>query len=124
MADEHDRPVLGAELAHLLERLALEARVADRQRLVDQQDVRVHVHGDREPEPPVHARRVRVHRHVHEVLELGELHDLVVLLLEVIARDAGGQAAEDHVLAAAEVAVEAHAEREQRANAAVDLDPP
>ena len=32
----------------LLERLAAEARVADRQRLVDQQDVRVHVHGDRE----------------------------------------------------------------------------
>src|SRR4051812_3454133 len=82
VADQQDGAVLPAQLAHLLERLALEARVADRQRFVDQEDVRVHVDRHREREPPVHARRVRLHRHVHELLELGELDDLVVLLLE------------------------------------------
>jgi hypothetical protein len=55
VADEQDRAVLVAELAQPPERLAAEARVADRQRLVHDQDVRVHGHGDREREPPVHA---------------------------------------------------------------------
>ena len=40
------------------------------------------------------------------------------------AREAGGQAAEHHVLAPGQLAVEADAERQQRAHAAVDLDPP
>ena len=73
-------------------------------------------------EPAVHAGRVGPHRHVHEVLELGEVDDLVVLLGQLGAREARGEAAEHHVLAAGELAVEADAEREQRADAAVDLD--
>ena len=74
-------------------------RVADRQRLVDQEDVRLHHHGDREREPPVHAGRVGPHRHVHEVLELGEVDDLVVLLRQLRALEPRGEAAEHDVLA-------------------------
>jgi hypothetical protein len=82
----------------------------------------VHGHGDREREAAVHAGRIGPHRHVHEVLELCEVDDLVVALGQLRASEAGREAAEDHVLAAGELAVEADAEREQRAHAPLDLD--
>ena len=64
---------------------------------------------DGECEPPVHAGRVGAHRQVHELAQLREVHDLVVLLLELLLVKPGGQAAEDHVLAPAQLAVEADA---------------
>ena len=39
------------DLAHLPERLALERRVADGEDLVDEQDLRLEMRGDREREP-------------------------------------------------------------------------
>ena len=122
VAHDQDRPRLGAELAHLPERLAPEARVADRQRLVDQEDVGLHVDGDREREPAVHPGRVRAHRHVHELAKLGELRDLLVLRGHLLAGQTGRQAAEDDVVPTGEPSVEADAEREQRAHAPVHLD--
>ena len=115
---------LGAKLAHPVERLPLEARVADGERFVDEQYVRVHVDRDREGESAVHARRVRSHRQVDEVADFGELGDGVVLLGDLGAREAGGETAQHDVLPAGEVLVEAHAEREERAHRAAYLDSP
>ena len=70
------RPSRG-DLAHLAEALALERRVADREHLVDEQDLRLEVGGDGEGEPHVHAARVALDRGVEELLDLGELDDLV-----------------------------------------------
>ena len=77
--DEHDRATVLAEVGDLLSALALEVLVADREHLVDDEDVRVDVDGDGEAEPHVHARRVVLHRRVDEALEPGELDDLVEL---------------------------------------------
>ena len=96
--------------------------VADREDLVEQQDVGLEVRRDREAEPHVHPRRVRAHRQVDEVLELGERDDLVQLLAHVRAREAVDRAVQEDVLAAGEVGVEAGAELEQRADAAADVD--
>ena len=68
------------ELGELVEALVREALVADGEHLVDEQHVGIDVDRDGEPEPHVHAGRVRLHRRVDEVLELGELDDLVEAL--------------------------------------------
>ena len=52
-------------------------RVADREHLVDEQDVGLEVGGDGEAEAHLHAARVELHLAVDGVLELGELDDLV-----------------------------------------------
>ena len=65
------------ELEDLAEALALERLVADGEHLVEQQDVGVDVHRDREAKPHVHARGVGANRQVDEALELGEGDDLV-----------------------------------------------
>ena len=114
VGDEHDRAALALELAHPFEALALERLVADRQHLVDQQQLGLDVHRDREAEPHVHARRVVLHLRVDELLELGERDDLVEAALEVAPRHAEDRAVEEDVLAAGQILLESRAQLEQR----------
>ncbi len=55
VADEHDRAAVATELVDLLGAATLEALVADRQHLVDQQHVGFDVRGNGEAEPDEHA---------------------------------------------------------------------
>ena len=77
MGDQKDRLAAAPELGELVEALVGEALVADGQHLVHQQDIGIDVDRDREAEAHVHAGRVGLDRRVDEVLELGELDDLV-----------------------------------------------
>ena len=70
-----------AEVLHPPEAALLELGVADREHLVDEQDLRLEVRGDGEREPHVHAARVALDRRVDELLDAGELDDLVELPL-------------------------------------------
>ena len=111
-----------AELEHAVDAARLEALVADRQHLVDQQHVRVDVHGDREAEAGEHAARVRLDGVVGEALELGEGDDVVDPLGQIAARDAVDRAAQVDVLDRGVLGVEAGSDLEQRRDAAVDRD--
>src|SRR4029079_5434248 len=90
--------------------------------LVDQQDVGVDVNGDGEAEAHVHARRVRFHRRVDELAELGEVDDLVEALLNLPLGQAEHDAVDEHVLAAGDLGVEAGAELDERRNSPGDAD--
>ena len=59
--------------AHVGGAFALEGHVADREDLVDQQDVGVHVRGDRVRETRLHPGAIGLHRRVDEVAELREI---------------------------------------------------
>ena len=121
--DEEDRAALVLEGRDDAEALALEVLVADREDLVEQQHVGLQERGDREAEPHRHPARVRAHGPVDRVLDLGERDDLVEALADLGAAQALDRAVQVDVLAAAEVRVEAGAELEQRADAAVDAAP-
>ena len=84
---EQDRATLALELLDALEALALERLVTDREHLVDEQDLRLDVHRDREAEPGGHARRVVLHLVVDELLDLGERDDVVEDLVDLLARE-------------------------------------
>ena len=90
VADEQHRAPRARDLAHLAEALALERRVADREHLVDDQDLRLEVRGDGEREPQLHAARVALDGRVDEPLDLGELDDLVELALDLRAASCRG----------------------------------
>ena len=93
------RPRFG-RLLHLAQALALKLGVADRQHLVDDQDLRLQVRGHRERQPHVHAARVALDRRVDEPLDPGELDDLVELRLDLAPAHAEDRAVEEDVLAA------------------------
>ncbi len=122
VADEHDRAAVLAELLDLLHAATLERLVADREDLVDEQDLGFDVGGDGEPEPDGHARRVVLHRRVDELLEPGERHDVVEASGDLLARHPEDRAVQVDVLDAGQLGVEAGAELEQGGEAPVRRD--
>ena len=91
--------------------------------LVDEQDVGVDVHRDREPEPHVHARRVVPHLHVDELLELGERRRSRRTPASISRlRQPEDRRVHEDVLAAGQLGVEAGAELEQRGHPAARAD--
>ena len=83
VGDEQDGLAAAPELRELVEALVREALVADGEHLVDQQHVGIDVNRHGEAQPHVHARRVGLDRRIDEVLELGELDDLVEPLADL-----------------------------------------
>ena len=115
--DEEDRAAPLLEGGDHAEALPLEALVADREDLVEEQHVRLEERGDREPEPHRHAGRVRADGAVDRVLELGEGDDLVEALADPRAGEPLEHPVQLDVLPAREVGMEAGAELEERPDA-------
>ena len=111
--------LLDAPQAAMGERL-----VAHGQHLVDQQHVRVGVDGDGEAQAHVHAGGVVLHRLLHEVPQAGELHDVGVAALDLLAGEPQHGAVDEDVLASRDLGVEAGAELDERRHPAGDDDPP
>ena len=65
---------------------------------------------------------IGLHRRVDEVLELGELDDLVEAPRDLLLRQAEHDAVDEDVLAPGDSGMEAGAELDQRGDAAVDRD--
>jgi hypothetical protein len=122
--DQHKRGPRLHLLADPRQALPLERLVPHGEDLVDQQHVRVQVGDDRKAQPQVHAGRIRLHRHVDEVTELGELDDAIDTLLDLLAGEAVQRAVQVDVLAARELRAEAGAQLEQRHHAPAALGPP
>ena len=95
------------ELVHPRHASILEHRVADRERLVDDEDLRLEVRSDREAESQLHPRRVVLDLCVDRLLELRERHDVVEAATDLPARDAEDAPVEPDVLAAGELEVHA-----------------
>jgi hypothetical protein len=110
------------EFLHPRVALHLEPLVADRQRLVHEQDVRLDVGRDREGEPRRHARRVGPNGRVDELLQLRPLDDSWSPAPHFGAREAEQRALEHDVLASRQLAVESEAELEKRGGPADDDD--
>src|SRR5579875_37302 len=120
---DHDQGApLGAHAGDAVVAAPLESLVADGQDLVDDQDVRVEVHGDREAQPSVHPRGVGPHRVVDEALKLAELDDLVDDVVDVAAGQPQQGAVQVDVLATGVLGMEAGAQLEQGGDAPMGLD--
>ena len=87
MAHQQHGNVAGVdEVLDALLALALEEHVAHRERFVDDEDVGLGDGRDGERDARGHTRGVVLEGHVHEVLELGELDDLVHLAVDEFTR--------------------------------------
>ena len=118
MGHEHDRPSAPPELPDLVQALAGERLVAHGEDLVDEEHVGVDVDGDREAEAHVHPGRVRLDGGVDELAQLGEVDDLVEALVHFPPREAEHDPVDGHVLAAADLGVEAGPQLDERGDAA------
>ena len=102
--------------------LALERGVADREHLVDQQDVDVERRDRRERDPCDHPCGEPLEGRVREILDLGEVHDPIDPRAHVLAAVSLDRPEEVHVLAAGEVGMEPDEDVDQRRDPAGDVD--
>ena len=87
---ENHGPTGVAELLHAPEAASLELGIAHRQHLVHEHDLWLEVRGDGECQTHVHAARVALYRRVDELLDPGELDDLVETLLDLARASSRG----------------------------------
>ena len=118
VGDQDHGAVGAADLVEDVLALLLEGGVADRQHLVDQQDVGVGLDHDREGEAHQHPRGVVLELQVGELLELCELDHRLEAALRVVAAEAHQDPVEDHVLARGQLGVEADPELDERGDPA------
>jgi hypothetical protein len=111
--EQHSGAALAA-LAHVGHALLLEAQVADRDDLVEEQRVGLELRDDAEGQPQAHPVAVGAQRRVLEALELGELDRPRDDLARAARRHAGGDRGRHRVLAPREDEVEEVAEAEDR----------
>src|SRR5262245_46722724 len=121
VADEQDRPALLRHLADLAETFPLEGGVADRQHLVDQENLWLEMDGDRERQADIHATRVVLGGGIDELLDLGEADDLVELAADFCPLHAQDRTAEVDVLASSQLTMKPHADLQQGADTAEDF---
>ena len=77
VADEQDGAAAAGDLRHPVEAARLELGIAHRQDLVDHQDLGFEMGRHREGQPGIHADGVALDRRVDELLDAGEVDDLV-----------------------------------------------
>ena len=114
VGDEDDRPTLVSQIVEHVEALLLEGGVADREHLVDHQDVRIDLdrHGERQAH--VHPRRVVLELEVLELLKLGEIDHAVNALARLPRGEAHHDPVHDDVVSSCHVRVEADAQFDHR----------
>ncbi len=91
VADEQHRPAVAAgDLVHLPQALLLKLGIADREHLVDDQDLRLQMRRDGEGQAHVHPGGIALDRRIEEPLDLGEGDDLVELAPDLGAASSRG----------------------------------
>lgn len=121
VADEQDGLATLLEVLDPVKRLQRKARIANRQRFVDDKNIGVDRRRDGEGQARLHTARIGPERLVDELAKLGELDDLVKPPVDLLLGEAKTEAAQNHVLAAGIVRVKTSAELEDRSDPAIDL---
>ena len=122
MADVQHGGAALDDIVDLVLTLALEARVTDGQRLVDNEDVGVNVDVDRKAQTHFHTAGVGADRLIDIVAQLREIDDSLLDLADVGVLQAEDVAFEVNVLAAGHLGGEARGQLEQRRDLTLDLD--
>ena len=121
MAHQQSGHAAVENLTHLVSALLAERAVADRQHLVEDDDVRIDQTGDGKREPALHAARQLLELIVLEVLKLGKINDLVVFCIHESPGVAEERAAQVGVLPHRHVSVKTRCKLQECCDIALDL---
>ena len=122
MGDKEDGSSIADDLFHSLHAAILKLLIPDRENLVDDQDLGLQEGGHRERKLHIHAARVALHRGIDEILHTGEGDDLVELGRDFSPGHAEDGAIHVNIIPTGQVGVEAGADLQEAADAAIDLD--
>src|SRR6266404_2967211 len=123
MGDEDDGATGAGDVAHFTEAFLLEIDVADGEDFIDEENFRLEMGGDSKGEADVHAGGVVLDGRVDEFFEFGEGHDFIEFAGDFGFAHAEDGAGEESVFAAGEFGMEAGADFEEGADAAMNFGP-
>src|SRR5215203_2196236 len=107
MRDEQHRRAVAPEFVQPLDALHLEGGVANREDLVDEEDVGLEMCRHGEAKTDVHPRRVPLDRRVDELPDPCELDDLFELPVDLAPLHSKDRSAKENVLAAGQFGMKA-----------------
>src|SRR6185369_17609912 len=119
MGNEYDGGVALFEFLEVFEAFLLKGCVAHGQHFVDEQNIAFGPDGDGKSEADLHAGRVVFELLVHEIMEAGEVDDVVVDGGGVLAVEAQQCSIEVNIFAAGQLGVKADAKLDKGREAAV-----
>ena len=121
VAHEQQCPAL-LEILQVTHALLIEERIANCQRFVDHQYVRIDVRHHREGKPHHHSARIGLHGLVYEVADVGEVQDRLHATADLAALEPQDGRIQHHDLAPGELRIEAATQLQQRRHAPMHLD--
>ena len=101
--------------------LLLKEDIADRERLIDNQNFRFEADHDRKGETGKHTARIGLDRLSHVLADVREVHDFLDFLLHLLVGEAAHGAVQEDVLIARVLRIKTGAELEQSGNFAPRL---
>ena len=121
MRNEDNRATRGAQVLHAPQAALLELGIANREHLVDEEDLGLEMSSYRKRQPHRHSTRIALHGRVDELLDTRELDDLRVLALNLLTPHAEHRAVQVDVLAACELGMKAGPDFQQASDTTADL---
>lgn len=122
VTDEDDDPALRRDLLHAPGRLVREEGIADRQGLIDDEDVRLNEGAHGEGKASLHAGRVGPDGPIDELAELGEGNHLLDMGVDIRMRGSVDRRVQVDILAAGHIVAQDRADRQHGVDLAADLD--
>src|SRR5712691_2060846 len=116
MADKKDRAPRLDKVAHLAETLFLERRIADREHLVDGQNLGIQMRRHGKRQPYVHSAAVALDRRVDEVIDIGESDDFIEPPPDLRSAHSKNCAVEKDILPSGQLRVEPGPDLQQTGN--------
>jgi len=123
VTDKDDGAAFAGDIAHFAETFFLEIDVADGEHFIDEEDFGLEMGGDGEGQADVHAGGVVLDGSVDEFFELGEGYDFVEFAGDFATAHAEDSPTQKRVFAAGKLGMEAGADFEEGADAAVNFGP-
>ncbi len=124
MADEDNGAALTRHLVHLAQAFLLELGIADGENLIHDEDFRLHVGGDGEGEPYIHAAGIVFDRGIEEFADPGKFDNGVEAFGDISLLHPQHRPVEEDVFPAGQFRVEAGADFQQAADVAVHVHRP
>ena len=122
MADKDDRLALRLEILELFITFCLEKHVSDRQRLIDNEDLRINVDRHRKRQTHKHTAGIRLARLVYKFADIRKFQNIVQSCIHLLPGESHHHAVEIYVFDAGVFHVKARAKLQQRRDSPVNLD--
>ena len=114
MGNHQDCCSILTDFLHAAVTFRLEEYVTDGKRLIDDQDLRLHIDGQRKRQSHKHTAGVSLDRLMHEISDIREIQDVLKLLVHLLFRKAHHGTIHVDILNSGIVHVEARTQFQQR----------